>query len=454
MGTVIIIICGQLRFSHLVYTHMETILSKKYKTKYVLSTDFFPNTEEYEHQCDLNLLKKCSKISNISLQDELYGDEYRNSKNYAQKIVNGCGIIECKYDYYILIRSDMILEEIGFLEDVKDLSYIYVPKQNQNSFVTGLENIVNGNIMITRNYKHIEFLYQMQPKNINNYFELFLYDYINHLIYPIEIKCHLLLSLCHVIAISGDSGSGKTTLSNALSHMFPKNVLTLETDRYHKWERGDKSYDYYTHLHPEANYLEKLENDVYNLRIGNYVYAVDYDHATGKFTQEERICPSGNIILCGLHTLWSERLCSMLNIKIYMDTEEELRKQWKTNRDVMERNKTIKSISYDIEKRKKDYVMFIESQRKNADIIIRFFQNSMGELGCRCIFRHSYSHIILLLSCNQSPYIFSITNEKELDVLLVGSPVWLLGKIKLENINQLDDFYGEIQVLIYFFNKM
>ena len=48
-----------------------------------------------------------------------------------------------------------------------------------------------------------------------------------------------------------------------------------------------------------------MNMDVYNLKIGHEIYAVDYDHSTGKFTQEEKIEAKNNIILCGLHTLYN-----------------------------------------------------------------------------------------------------------------------------------------------------
>jgi uridine kinase len=245
----------------------------------------------------------------------------------------------------------------------------------------------NGNCIITMNVDHIKNLSNLSYKKLD-YFEIIFDKYltqnINLQVSEIDIPSHLLLSLCNVIAISGDSGSGKTTLSNSLSALLNEDVLQLETDRYHKWERGHESYTEYTHLNPESNYLEKMEDDLYNLRIGNDIYRVDYDHNTGKFTQEKNIKPKGNIILCGLHTMWSTSLQPMLNMKIYMDTDHIVKTKWKIERDVNTRGKTERQVHNEIKKRQTDYENYIKNQRQNADMIINFHEKE-DTLKCDCI---------------------------------------------------------------------
>jgi len=270
------------------------------------------------------------------------------------------------------------------------------------------------------------------------------------IIQQVDINSHLLLSLCHVIAISGDSGSGKSTLSDALCDMFTKNVMKLETDRYHKWERGHSSYQEYTHLHPNANFLEKLEDDVYNLRIGNNIYAVDYDHDSGKFTPEEKISPCNNIVLCGLHTLWSSRLRSMLNIKIYMDTDDELR--WKISRDVHKRSKHPDDVKKEIQQRQKDSKIYIETQRNDADIVIHFFlKNNL--LQCECIFRRYYN--CMMFPITRSKYKYNVDKNSFLQLELKGTPTQFLNVIDIHKdmIPKIrNGFYGELQLIIYYYS--
>jgi hypothetical protein len=93
-----------------------------------------------------------------------------------------------------------------------------------------------------------------------------------------DIEYSVLLSKCNVIAISGDSSSGKTTLAELLKKYFFSNSFILEGDRYHKWERNSPKWNHVTHLDPDANYLNKMEEDIFNLKIGKSIYQVDYDH--------------------------------------------------------------------------------------------------------------------------------------------------------------------------------
>ena len=90
---------------------------------------------------------------------------------------------------------------------------------------------------------------------------------------------------------------------------------------------------------PEANNLEKMSKDVYNLKIGSEIYSVDYDHDTGKFTQEEKIVSKNNVILCGLHTLYSKKTNDIIDLKIFIDTDRELIKKWKIKRGIYRRKR-------------------------------------------------------------------------------------------------------------------
>ena len=189
--------------------------------------------------------------------------------------------------------------------------------------------------------------------------------------FPLFYK--LVLSECFVISICGDSGSGKSTLSQLIQETLPfdKTVL-LETDRYHKWERGHENYKTYTHLHPEANNLEKLSEDAFKLKLGEDVFTVDYDHSTGRFTEPEHIQPAPYTIFCGLHTLYKESLRELCDLKIYIDTHEELKMRWKMERDTAKRGASSTTLIQTMERRKPDFKSFIEPQKDSADIIFRY----------------------------------------------------------------------------------
>lgn len=461
-----VLICGEFRFLDTVYNRLECLFPQ-YHIDYFLSIDNSnEKNSEYEHKNDYNVLKTCDKIKQIYFHNKSCSNEFRNVKNYVNKIVNGCSMLKSNYNIYIIIRSDLILEKGTFIEDILNTigeNEIYLSKQNQNPFILNIKNKVNGNCIITKNYHHIEIFKTHLQEYINkhelDYFDVILYKFLNIqniTIKLIEIQSHLYLSLCNIIAISGDSGSGKSSLSESLYQLFDhqNNILKLETDRYHKWERGDQRYLQFTHLNPEANYLQKMEDDVYNLKIGNCIYTVDYDHGSGKFTSEETIRSKKNVILCGLHTFWSQTLRPLIDLKIYMDTERQLIMKWKLKRDVEQRGKTKSDVEYEMDKRKNDYFSYIHVQKNDADMIIHFFDTH--NIKCKCIVKEKYNDSLLYILTTLS-YKYSIDPfTKSLEIILFGSSKqllsWMISKkiINMELSSRIyDEFYGELQLLIY-----
>jgi len=191
-----------------------------------------------------------------------------------------------------------------------------------------------------------------------------------------DIDYQVLLSQCSVFGICGDSGAGKTTLGMVLKEFF-SNSFILEGDRYHKWERGDDNWDKFTHLNPDANYIAKMSEDIFNLKIGNSIYQVDYDHNNGTFTEDQLIeCPQ-NTIVCGLHSLYDEGE-DLYDLKIYVDTHPELKEEWKIKRDVEKRGHTRDTVLQSIESRRSDYQQYILPQRAKSDLIVRFHPESGG----------------------------------------------------------------------------
>ena len=110
-----ILICGQFRALHKVYEQFDKVLD----ADYFLSID---------HEIDdYNILKECPKIRQIIFQEEVMSNEFRNVKNYTRKISNGCKILPKGYEYYIIIRSDLIIENPNFLHNIiKNFSLKYI----------------------------------------------------------------------------------------------------------------------------------------------------------------------------------------------------------------------------------------------------------------------------------------------------------------------------------------
>jgi uridine kinase len=186
----------------------------------------------------------------------------------------------------------------------------------------------------------------------------------------VDVEYSVILSKCNVFAICGDSGSGKTTLGHLLERQFSGSFM-FECDRYHKWERGNENWKVYSHLNPEANYLTKMSQDIFDLKVGRTIHQVDYDHRTGRFTSKKMIEASDNIIVCGLHSLYqpNDRVYDM---KIFMDTHPELKRSWKVKRDTSERGHEIGRVMEQIRARELDFEEFILPQRDKSDLIVNF----------------------------------------------------------------------------------
>lgn len=182
------------------------------------------------------------------------------------------------------------------------------------------------------------------------------------------------------LGIAGDSGTGKTELLNHIELLLDaKKILYIEGDGDHRWERGNKNWEQYTHLDPKANYLYRQAKDLEILRSGNAVKRKEYDHETGRFTQEHRINPKPYIIMCGLHSLYLPQMRKALDLKIYLDTDETLRRFWKIRRDIDKRGYSDCSIIQQIEKRIPDAEKYIYPQKKYADIVIKYFDENLTD---------------------------------------------------------------------------
>ncbi len=182
------------------------------------------------------------------------------------------------------------------------------------------------------------------------------------------------------IGIAGDSGAGKTRLLKTLEALLSKErMLSLEGDGDHRWERGDRNWEKMTHLNPRANYLYKQAEDLQALRGNNAVKRVDYDHETGTFTRKRRLSPKPYVVLCGLHSLYLPQMRQVLDMKVYLDTDEALRCHWKLCRDLGDRGHSRAEIMEQIEARRADAEKYIHPQRQYADLVIRYFDEGLME---------------------------------------------------------------------------
>lgn len=184
-----------------------------------------------------------------------------------------------------------------------------------------------------------------------------------------------------LIGIGGDSGAGKSTLLHALERLLSPSVTLLEGDGDHRWERGNQNYNSITHLNPRANYLERQADNLIRLKKGEVIYRPDYDHVTGKFTAPLPVRPTDFIILSGLHTFYLPKMRKVTDIKIFMQTETNLRLHWKILRDTTKRGYSVKKIKEQIKQRQSDSNKYIAPQKNFADLVIEQFSESKFEIG-------------------------------------------------------------------------
>lgn len=324
-------------------------------------------TENYDE-----IIKILNPVQTLIEKDiKIKKNKFSNIKKqwYKINIVNNLKInyeknMGFKYDIVIRIRPDVLIidDKINFKE-CNNIIY----GDNDEFFYT------NSNIMNV--ICDLIFDFEKNSTNSEKGNDIFL-NYLkqkNLSIKNIEIEYKLILTECNIIAISGDSGCGKTMLVNVLDRIFKNKSLKIEGDRYHKWERGDPHWNSHTHLNPAANYICKFKEDTFKLKFGENIYQVDYDHSNGKFTDKQELKSNSNILMCGLHTLYDNSINKLFNLKIFLDTDKNLKYYWKIKRDTVKRGYTIETVIDKIKQRENDYKLFIEPQKYNSDIIIRFF---------------------------------------------------------------------------------
>lgn len=198
-----------------------------------------------------------------------------------------------------------------------------------------------------------------------------------------NLQTKKLTSRAFLIGISGDSGSGKTVLSDTLMALFtPRNLAVICGDDMHKWQRGDAKWQEFTHLDPKANELHEELKYLTMLRQNRVIRRRHYDHTTGHFTQALPIIPKPIMILEGLHSFYLKPTRSLLDMKIFVQPEENLLLHRKITRDMQKRGHGLQKIIETIATRLKDSEKFIKVQEENADIVVSFMlKEPLHEVG-------------------------------------------------------------------------
>ena len=174
-----------------------------------------------------------------------------------------------------------------------------------------------------------------------------------------------------IIGIAGDSGAGKDTFSDAIKGLFGyHSVATLSGDNYHIWDRQKPMWQVMTHLNPMANDLERFTRDLIDLKDRKSIQIRHYDHSTGQMSRPFKVISNDFIIVDGLHALYTPILRDCYDLSVYLDIDEELRRHFKKQRDVLQRGHTVEKVLSAFERREEDSKKFIRPQAQNADLIM------------------------------------------------------------------------------------
>ena len=186
-----------------------------------------------------------------------------------------------------------------------------------------------------------------------------------------------------VIGVAGDSGSGKTTFTGAIREIFGEALVSsFSLDDYHRYDRGERRGLGITPLVPEANRIDRIEEDLGALKRGEAIEKPVYNHRTGKFDPPVPFTPKKILIMEGLHPLFTARLRSLLDFSLFVDPDDDVKRSWKMKRDTGDRGYRSDEVNVEREARAADYAKFIAPQRQFADAVISAAFSRYGkELG-------------------------------------------------------------------------
>ncbi|WP_211316729.1 uridine kinase [Oceanobacillus arenosus] len=178
-----------------------------------------------------------------------------------------------------------------------------------------------------------------------------------------------------VIGVAGGSGSGKTSVTRSIYEQFTdKTILVLEQDYYYKdqshlafEERLNTNYD-----HPLAFDNDLLIEHLKDLLNQKAIDKPVYDYKNHTRSQEViHVEPKEVIIVEGILILDDARLMDLMDIKVFVDTDADLRIIRRLLRDIKERGRTIDSvIDQYLDNVRPSHLQFIEPTKRYADIII------------------------------------------------------------------------------------
>ena len=177
-----------------------------------------------------------------------------------------------------------------------------------------------------------------------------------------------------VIGIAGGSGSGKTTLMKNLMKRFENNIAVLSHDNYYRAhdelpyeQRSKLNYD-----HPDAFETEMMIEHLKLLKEGKPIECPVYDYTIHNRGNEVTVVePQKVIIVEGILIFENKALCELMDIKLFVDTDADVRLIRRIRRDVTKRGRSLDSVlNQYLDTVKPMHEQFVEPSKKNADLVV------------------------------------------------------------------------------------
>jgi len=192
-----------------------------------------------------------------------------------------------------------------------------------------------------------------------------------------------------MIGVAADSGCGKSTFLRRVlgalgtevkpGHTAIGDMLTVIClDDYHINDRAGRKATSQSALDARENDFALMGAQIEALKLGKAIYKPIYNHDTGFKDPPELIEPNKVFVIEGLHPIYDGKARSQLDLGLYIDIVNEVKFAWKVQRDVAERGWTEAEVKADIEKRLPDFAAYVDPQKKDADVILRYEPSDQG----------------------------------------------------------------------------
>ena len=177
-----------------------------------------------------------------------------------------------------------------------------------------------------------------------------------------------------LIGIAGGTGSGKTTLTRHLKEHFGQEVTVISHDNYYKRQDG-KTYEERAKVnydHPSAFDTDLLIEHLRQLKAGHSIQCPVYSYSDHNRTDRTvEIFPTKAIIVEGILIFQNPTLRDMFDIKIFVETDADVRILRRALRDVEQRGRTLQSVvNQYLTTVKPMHEQYVEPSRKYADIVV------------------------------------------------------------------------------------